>query len=649
MKKVSVPLFIIISLLAASFAGIGAPRASAAGLTVTPGSTATGGYSTSMTVQFTPSYTVSYMTLSLPGFTFPSSLTASISGGTSSAIIASGSGNAVYLTFASALAAGYTYNLYLIGYITNPSTAGTYTATATLSGSGTQALTGTVAIGGSTGSDSLVVTPGSTATGGYSTSMTVQFTPSYTVSYMTLSLPGFTFPSSLTASISGGTSSAIIASGSGNAVYLTFASALAAGYTYNLYLIGYITNPSTAGTYTATATLSGSGTQTLTYTLTNLPHTALIVSPGSPDGLSGYYKTRPTVTLSAGNTTSSVFTTYYSLNNGSWQAYTGPIQLPDGTDTLAYYSRDQQGNQDSQQIFTAKVDATTPTATITSPADAAVVGKSPVTVTGKVSPGRQLNVAGKSVAVSTAGDFSVDVPLTEGPQTVIFTVTSVSGNVGKTQLKITLSTTPPALTITKPAMYSKVTTSVCEVDGKTEPGAIVKVAGIAVTVNADGTFTQNVMLKEGDNVINVTAANAAGNVRTVGIPVNYKSRIVMTLQIGNKNAMINDAKSTLQSVPVIMSGHTLVPLRFISEAFGATVDWDGVYKIVTIELKGKIVRLQVGAKSASVAGKSVKLETPPVIIKGFTMVPIRFISEAFGAQVVWNAPTRGIVITYPKP
>jgi len=228
-------------------------------------------------------------------------------------------------------------------------------------------------------------------------------------------------------------------------------------------------------------------------------------------------------------------------------------------------------------------------------------------------------------------------------------VTSVSGNIGQTQLVVTLDTTPPVLTITKPVMYSTVLTSICEVSGKTEPGAIVKVAGSVATVNADGTFASNVMLKEGDNLIEITATDAVGNQRKTAIPVTYKARTVIHLQVGNKTAMVNDAKNTLQAAPVNVKGVVMVPLRFIGEAFGATVTWDPVFQIIDINLKGSLVRLQLGTNYASVAGKKVILQGIPVSMKGVTMVPIRFISEAFGAQVDWIAATQGIDITYPKP
>ena len=412
-----------------------------------------------------------------------------------------------------------------------------------------------------------------------------------------------------------------------------------------------IKNPSVAGSYTLQAYTSVEVTpvSSATYSIANLPRTFIIVSPATADGLAGFYRTRPTVVLTATSSIDPTPVVYYSISGSAQQVYAAPFQLPDGNVTLTYYARDRQGNQEDAQTFTAKVDATAPAITITLPADGTVTGQATIGVQGRTEAGATLTVAGAAVPVSAQGEFQTQVTLRDGQQFIVFTATDVAGNVGQAQLNVTLDTTPPVLTITKPVMFSTVLTSVCEVAGKTEPGATVRIAGAAVSVNADGSFSFNVMLKEGENLIDITATDAVGNQRKTAIPVTYKARTVIHLQVGNKTAMVNDVKKTLQAAPVNVKGVVMVPLRFIGEAFGATVTWDPVFQIIDIELKGSSIRLQLGTNYASVAGKKVILQGIPVSIKGTTMVPIRFIAEAFGAQVIWNAPTQGIDITYPKP
>jgi hypothetical protein len=433
---------------------------------------------------------------------------------------------------------------------------------------------------------------------------------------------------------------------------VTVGAPIAAGaITVRIDALAGIKNPPTAGSYRLQAFTSVETTPVTSaaYTIANLPRTLISVSPANPDGLALFYKTRPIVALTATSLIDPSPVVYYSINGGAQQVYAAPFQLPDGNVTLTYYARDRQGNREDVQTFTAKVDATAPSITITLPADGTVTRQATVDVQGKTEAGATLTVAGAAVPVSAQGEFQAQVALKDGQQSIMFTATDVAGNVGQAQLKVTLDTAPPVLTITKPVMYSTMLTNVCEVTGKTEPGAIVRIAGAAVSVNADGSFSFNVMLKEGDNLIAITATDAAGNQRKAAIPVTYKARTVIHLQVGNKTAVVNDAKKTLEAVPVIVGGTTMVPLRFISEAFGAVVTWDPVFQIIDIELRGLSIRLQLGANYASVAGKKVILQGIPVNMKGTTMVPIRFIGEAFGAQVVWNAPTQGIDITYPKP
>ena len=413
-----------------------------------------------------------------------------------------------------------------------------------------------------------------------------------------------------------------------------------------------IKNPVVATVYTLQAYTSVETTPvtSASYTIVNLPKTIMVVSPAAPDGLNGYYKTRPTVVLSASSATDPSPVVYYTINGGAQQVYTAPIQLPDGTVTLSYFARDRQGNQEDAQTATFKVDATAPTATITSPVDGSTVAQSPVTITGKVSPGMQVRVGSQTATVSPTGDFTVSVPLVEGAQTIALTITSVSGNVGQAQLRLTLDTKPPVLTITEPKIYATVMTQQITVSGKTEAGATVTVAGSPVSVGADGSFSVKYMFtKEGLNVIEITATDPAGNGAKAAIPVTYIARTVIRLQVGNKTAMVNDASKTLQAAPVNVKGVVNVPLRFIGEAFGATVEWEPVFKMVRIQLGSTTMYLQVGSNYASVNGKKVVLQGVPTIVSGTTMVPIRFISEAFGAEVVWTEATKGITITYPKP
>lgn len=83
-------------------------------------------------------------------------------------------------------------------------------------------------------------------------------------------------------------------------------------------------------------------------------------------------------------------------------------------------------------------------------------------------------------------------------------------------------------------------------------------------------------------------------------------------------------------------GRVRIPLRAVSEAMGADVKWDPAERKVTVSRDGLVVELWVDRYEARVNGAVLPLDAPPVIVPpGRVMVPLRFISEAFGATVDW--------------
>lgn len=99
--------------------------------------------------------------------------------------------------------------------------------------------------------------------------------------------------------------------------------------------------------------------------------------------------------------------------------------------------------------------------------------------------------------------------------------------------------------------------------------------------------------------------------------------------------------------PVMESGRTLVPLRAIFESLGASVQFDGSTQKITAVKGTTTVQLTINSADSTVNGTPVKLDVPAKVINGRTLVPLRFIGEAFGAQVDWISSTRSIKIT-PK-
>ncbi|WP_159081751.1 copper amine oxidase N-terminal domain-containing protein [Paenibacillus sp. CAA11] len=88
-----------------------------------------------------------------------------------------------------------------------------------------------------------------------------------------------------------------------------------------------------------------------------------------------------------------------------------------------------------------------------------------------------------------------------------------------------------------------------------------------------------------------------------------------------------------------------VPIRFISEALGAKVDWSAKQKKVTISQSPKVVTLTIGNKVFYINGTSSKMDTSAMAKGSRTFVPLRFVSQALGAQVNWNKKINTVEIT----
>ncbi|KQY93624.1 hypothetical protein ASD24_20875 [Paenibacillus sp. Root52] len=100
---------------------------------------------------------------------------------------------------------------------------------------------------------------------------------------------------------------------------------------------------------------------------------------------------------------------------------------------------------------------------------------------------------------------------------------------------------------------------------------------------------------------------------------------------------INDAEISSAQAPVMKGGRVLVPLRSIFEGLDAKVQYTNKTKTIKATRGDQEVSLTLGSKVAYINGAAVALDVPANTIKGNTMVPIRFVSEAFGEKVFWNS------------
>jgi hypothetical protein len=133
-----------------------------------------------------------------------------------------------------------------------------------------------------------------------------------------------------------------------------------------------------------------------------------------------------------------------------------------------------------------------------------------------------------------------------------------------------------------------------------------------------------------------------------------EASVVIGLTVGKATATVGAGTVKLDAAPFIdkASGRTMVPMRFIGEAFGAAVTWDAPTRRVFVETKGTtnhkplLMIMTIGSKKATANGKALTLDVAPVIVAGRTFVPLRVISETLGATVAWDPAARTVSIDY---
>jgi hypothetical protein len=109
--------------------------------------------------------------------------------------------------------------------------------------------------------------------------------------------------------------------------------------------------------------------------------------------------------------------------------------------------------------------------------------------------------------------------------------------------------------------------------------------------------------------------------------------------------LVNGAAVIFDQPPVVQSGRTLVPLRAIFEALGANVAWEQSTQTVTATRGNTTVTLSIGSNILNRNGEQVTLDVPAQIVGGRTLVPARAVAESFGAAVGWDPDTRTVTIT----
>lgn len=112
----------------------------------------------------------------------------------------------------------------------------------------------------------------------------------------------------------------------------------------------------------------------------------------------------------------------------------------------------------------------------------------------------------------------------------------------------------------------------------------------------------------------------------------------LILCIGSTRAYVNNVRTAVDKddlgvYPVVKKGRTLVPARFIAENLGAKVTWDSKTSRIGIKTGSTVMELTLGSDELTVNGVVSKLDVPAQTVKGRTCIPLRAVVESFGKKV----------------
>lgn len=128
-------------------------------------------------------------------------------------------------------------------------------------------------------------------------------------------------------------------------------------------------------------------------------------------------------------------------------------------------------------------------------------------------------------------------------------------------------------------------------------------------------------------------------------PGDYKNEV--SFVIGASSYTVNGVEQAMDVAPYIKNSRTYMPIRYVAYALGIddnNILWDGVNRTVTLMKGDKVVQLQIGSNNILINGAAVTMDVAPEITSDRTMLPARWVAQAFGASVGWDEATQTVTI-----
>lgn len=131
------------------------------------------------------------------------------------------------------------------------------------------------------------------------------------------------------------------------------------------------------------------------------------------------------------------------------------------------------------------------------------------------------------------------------------------------------------------------------------------------------------------------------------LPRFFLALVIATLPVlaaaQSVTVILNGETMSFVQPPIVRAGRVFVPLRGVFERLGASVVYSNGQ--INATAHGRSISLTIGSTQATVGGQAETIDVAPFIVGATTFVPLRFISQALGAAVNWNDSTSTVTIS----
>lgn len=128
------------------------------------------------------------------------------------------------------------------------------------------------------------------------------------------------------------------------------------------------------------------------------------------------------------------------------------------------------------------------------------------------------------------------------------------------------------------------------------------------------------------------------------VPEQNETSKIVIMSIGSAQVIVDNSVVKCDAAPVVKNGRTYVPLRALSNMFDAACDYNSDTQQITITKGSTVITMTIGEEQFTVNGETKTMDAPAYITEnGRTMVPLRFIANAFGAVIKLTYAENGAV------